>query len=354
MTIKQSKIKLNQFLNAGVVLTLFISTIILLTACQDNEQYDEPEITTLTVHARDVYSQVLLRAATSMSREWLEEWRGFRLERITYCPLDRDTQLTSLQVQLMAGDAPDIIFWDGIPLWPHQASGLFADINVLMEQNPNTNREDFYCHVLDAWEFDGGLYNFPLSFEFDSVGISPHLPQSIINRFQEHSSITNHELLRIYLDLIDQYPEFSHMAIGYGKIDRILFEFGFELSNFIDFDSRYSNINTPEFISFLNDLKLVFELSPEIPTPVNLLYDINMWDTHSNNSVFFDFFRTTNFILDTPEFISFIPFAARDGGLRLVQHYNYFPVWIMGPEYIDFFLHQNGEALVYYITRMQL
>ena len=195
---------------------LLISAIILLSACQDNgPQYDEPVTdVVLTVLAREVYSQVLRLAENSMAAEWAADGRDFRLELVSYSPLDREAQLTSLQVQLMAGQGPDLLFWDGTPVWIHQASGFFADINELMERNPNTNRDDFYSHVLDAWEFDGGLYIFPLSFEFDAVGISYNLPQSIIDRFYGHSNISIHEMLQMYLYLLNEYPEYSHMDIA--------------------------------------------------------------------------------------------------------------------------------------------
>ena len=330
-----------------VILMLAIILMSLQSACQNVEGYEEPavvneeileEITTLTVLARDAYTQVLRSAAQSMSTEWAREGRGFRLEHINYSPLYREEQGSSLQTQVMAGQGPDMFFWDGVPFWPHQASGFFADINELIEQNPNTNRSDFFCHVLEAWEFDGSLYIFPLSFEFDSVGISSNLPQSIINRFREYSSITYHELLRIYLVLLNEYPEYSHMAIANNAfMDRLIFEFGFELAKHIDFNDRSSNLNNSDFVSFLEDIKLVKELTPDIGHG-DIITRESAWVGYSEYFVFwFSDSRMLNAILEPPEntYLSFTPIAAQDGRLRLLHHYNHLLAWRLGPDFVD-------------------
>ena len=335
---------LSRILNECKMFVVIFAAIFLLNACQNIEEYEEQPFTSteetvsLTVLARDVYTRVLSQAASSMAREWSRDERGtFRLEHINYSPLDKEEQASNLQTQLMAGQGPDMLFWDGVPIWMHQASGFFADINDLIEQNPNTSRDDFYSHVLEAWEFDGGLYIFPLSFEIESVGISANLPQSIITRFYEHNSITYHELLRIYLDLIREYPEFSHMAIANDSlIDRLLFEFGFELADKIDFNARSSHVNEPQFTYFLEDIKLVKELAPLI-TNQNEFARENALTAYSEYFVFWLNRRMLYATLEPSEihYLNFIPIVTRDGGIRLLHHYNYLNAWVVGSDFID-------------------
>lgn len=321
---------------------LMLTTVVPLTMVSCGEAQETQaaapgtdEIFTLTVMARNAYNEVLTRAAQSMAREWNNEGRGFRMEFINYCPLGREEQLAALQSQLMAGQGPDMFFWDGVPVWMHQASGFFADINELMEQNPNTNREDFYSHILDAWEFDGGLYIFPMSFNFSSIGISANMPQSIIDRFRQHDSISYHELLRIYLDLLNEYPEFADMAIASNNfIDRILLNLGFELADFIDFGSRTSQINDPAFVSFLEDLMLARELSPNLTHGSPFLRE-NEWAAYSEDFVFWLDAGLISTVLEIPDlpYLHFIPIAARDGGLRMTHHFN--SPSVRGPEFVD-------------------
>ena len=35
-------------------------------------------------------------------------------------------------------------------------SGLFLDLNQLMDSDPDFHREEYYTNVLEAWETEGG------------------------------------------------------------------------------------------------------------------------------------------------------------------------------------------------------
>ena len=321
-------LNLKSFLNLPYYIIPFV--LLLLSAC-NNERQPEPDGTlpgeqSLTVLALDVYASVLRRAGNAMSTAWAEEGRSFNLEVTAYHPSERDIIRTRLQTQLLAGEGPDLFFWDGHPLWMQATPDLFADFFQLMDQDPHTSREDFYTHILDAWALDGGLYIFPLSFDFSYVGISSFLPQSIIDRFTQKTTISPMELYEIHLDLRLNYGEdfghflfWSHPNMAQG------------MAGFIDFNDRTSHLNDGSFAQFLEYWRQTNEMPPEISTwegsqATDMVRQHKEWEANHNAFSFSSYFdRSLHsaadafFVPEAPPFIHFIPLAAPDGRLIIQQ-----------------------------------
>jgi len=261
---------------------IYIVTICLLfsflSACDadsderiDNAEYiqldevAEIPVKTLTLHTenRAAITIMLNHGAFLMNRTWQErnEEAEFQLKLVTFESSERHEQEMRLQVALMSGQGYDMFVLERQPLWSYAVSGFLTNIYELIEQDTRSGLDDFYENILTAWEIDGGLYAFPLAFGFDFVGINTNLPQEFKERFARHDSISIHELLRIYIDLKQGYPaEFGNFSLSNGHpLINPEFALAFAMNNFIDFNTRTSLLNSPDFVEFLEDLNRVFD-----------------------------------------------------------------------------------------------
>jgi len=229
---------------------------------------DEPLVRTLTVHTNNRHTAVLRQAATAMNSSWQEQGipYEFRLEVDDHNWLDfdeLDSRWERLRVELMAGQGPDIVYFSELQdMRVLAGSGLVVDFYSLMDADPRTNREDFFTEALSAFEFNGGLFMFPISFGFYHVGINANIPQPFIDRFTQYSTISVSQLMDIYLDFkTTHFGEFAHLRPGVaGDIGRDHHStLQTIMSGFIDLDAHTNNLLDPGFSAFLNTISQVFE-----------------------------------------------------------------------------------------------
>ena len=77
---------------------------------------------------------------------------------------------TQLNNDIIAGKMPDILLVDSsMPFDSYTAKGLIADLNPLLEQDPELKREDFLENILDAYSVDGKMYQLVPGFQVSSV-----------------------------------------------------------------------------------------------------------------------------------------------------------------------------------------
>ena len=60
-----------------------------------------------------------------------------------------------LAVELMSGEAGDLVDIATMTYAKYASSGLFEDLNQWMDNDPDIHREDFYQNVLGELEIDG-------------------------------------------------------------------------------------------------------------------------------------------------------------------------------------------------------
>jgi len=113
------------------------------------------------------------------------------------------------------------------------------------------------------------------------VQINSRLPESIIERFKQHESITITELMAIYNDFKQNYgDEFGHLDFsggnsGPGTNPMLIFQY--YMGYFIDFDNQSANLTDPLFIDFIDTFYPIFkqrwiEHPPDFSWPGNAIY----------------------------------------------------------------------------------
>ena len=200
-------------------------------------------------------------AARRMQEQKQESGNSFRLEITHFRPAEHESMLMRLQTMLMAGQSYDLMILEGQPFYAMAETGFLADFYQMIDNCLIVSRDDFFTQALEAFEFRGGLYALPLNFGFEYVGINSGLPPSIISRFAQYSGVSLTQLLSIYLDLVNNYPQYRHLQFGpYFELDRVI---RFEMSSHIDVDNRLSRLADGDFALFLEKLAEARQINPD-------------------------------------------------------------------------------------------
>jgi len=304
-------------------------------AYNKNESAESTNVKTLSVTAPQhvMMGTMLMEAGANMRRQMAQEGIDFILDVTVYDHNALEMHNMRFQTMMMAGIGYDIFMFDGQPLWSFANSGFLADIYELIDQDTSVSREDFYTHVLEAFEYNGRLISFPLSFGHRYIGVNSSLPQSFIDRFKSYSHISMNEIFQIYIDLQQKYcADFGHLSLfPLSFIPQN--ELSFAMGNFIDINERQAILTDSAFISFLATLQQTHELGgfefhgfwSQIP--------IASRSTLSGAAAL-HVFSTPIFTLDPalalfdfedPYFLHFIPISGMCGGFELIQ--NRFDPW---------------------------
>jgi len=221
---------------------------------------------TLTVRSDNRHTGVFQQAADRINAAWLERGENYIFEVIVEDHSwtnweDMDSRATTLRMELMSGQGPDIFLLTNYhEIHALVASGFLQDIYTLMDADPNTNRDEFFTQALAAFELNNGLFTLPTSFGFEYVAVNANLPQEFLNRFNQKSTISLTQMMEFYLDLKDTHPEeFGHLTFNTGSgISSSHNVLQTALAAFIDFNARTTDITNPRFIEALELMGRVY------------------------------------------------------------------------------------------------
>jgi len=238
----------------------------------------------------------------------------------------------------MVGQGPDIIFQNTLPIHDLATSGFLMDFYTLIDQDPRVSRSDFHTNVLEAFEINGGLYMFPMSFGFNFVAINADMPQHFIDRFLQKSGITLVEMLDMYNELMTNYSvEFGHLLPGIqGTPAHATGFLQTQMGNFINLNTRTSNLNDPNFIKALERMQSTFGQHEFLGhfwisgpfSPVGFLHD------RAREVMFITEFWQLNllnvhFEWENPPFVHYIPLVDYQGRLIIDNPRFQDAVWAM-------------------------
>jgi len=227
----------------------------------------DPFVRTLTIRIDNGHSALFQQAATAMNASWQAQGLAytFALDMDVYRWDDFEgieARRARLQTELMAGSGPDIFLTDtwGMNFRGMARNGFLADFYTLMDNCERTSRGEFYENVLEAFEFDGGLYLFPTSFAFHHVGINARLPQEEQNRFARADTVTQGDMMELYLRVRDE-PQLARLSYGYlwGLSVTPFHAVQAALYDFIDFGTRRASFTDPRFIEYLEITRRAYE-----------------------------------------------------------------------------------------------
>ncbi len=86
---------------------------------------------------------------------------------------DANAGLTKLNVEIGAGNVPDILDTSNMPIRQYGAKGILEDLWPMIDNDPDISREDLMENVFKAAEQDGKLYQVFSNFSIQTVGGAP-------------------------------------------------------------------------------------------------------------------------------------------------------------------------------------
>jgi len=221
---------------------------------------------TLTIHASNRHSGMFRQAARAMNTSWQTQGRPYTFQLIMddYAWTDNGgatARQMRLQTELMAGLGPDIfIAYPAMNLRAFARNGFLTDFYTLIDNCNQTQRSDFFEHILEAFQFGDGLFIFPTSFSFIHAGINANVPQMHQSHFENATVITPNDMLDIYIGLRED-PQYAYLTPGldWQTLATPTSLLQTTLSAFIDFNTSTANLTDPLFVAQLEHMLRVFE-----------------------------------------------------------------------------------------------
>jgi len=152
-----------------------------------------------------------------------------------------DEQTEQLELDILAGDRPDILDTMGTIIEVFGAKGLLRDLYPMIDADPTVSREDFVPSVLRALESESGaLYQLWPAF---SLWTSAE-PKAFVGDAERW---TLEDMYRI----CEENPELT--LYGNHGDQRALLDFSLPgvMDRFADFEAGKLNFDSPDFVNFL-------------------------------------------------------------------------------------------------------
>lgn len=216
---------------------------------------------------RTYQSEVSLEIWEDYIREFNETYPNIHIEIKNYDinNVDGDTYIAQTTVELMSGEAGDIVdmFW--LPAYRYSSSGVLKELDGFMEAGPDFSGEKYYTNVIDAMRCNGKLYTMP--YEFVPIGIRLDRPTAdeLQVSYGTGAPITVSEVLHLTAQ-----AEKPALALASWATFNLM-----EFSSRIDEDKKTSDLDSDSFVQYLRDLKAV-EYSISAPMPSVLPDDGNL------------------------------------------------------------------------------
>ncbi|MDR0446407.1 MAG: extracellular solute-binding protein [Oscillospiraceae bacterium] len=154
-------------------------------------------------------------------------------------PDDYNRGATQLDLDILGGNAPDIISLSSLPANKYDSKGIFTDLYPLLDADPALERSDLYENILKIGEFNGKLTNIITDFNLTTAAGKKSI-------FGDRTGITTDELEAI----ADAHPNaqiFRNMTVN----DWMSYITMLTLDDFVDWGAGVCSFNSPEFIGML-------------------------------------------------------------------------------------------------------
>ncbi len=108
---------------------------------------------------------------SDIPKDFNRENNGYRITVKQYVSYsDELDAYTQLNIDILAGDMPDILAMDSsVQLQSLISKGLLADVDELISQDGELSDVEFMENVVDALRMDGVLYQIVLGFAVDTL-----------------------------------------------------------------------------------------------------------------------------------------------------------------------------------------
>ncbi len=156
----------------------------------------------------------------------------------------REDALKKLNTQIMAGEGPDVLMMDGLPVDSYMEKGLLLDLNEFLEDV--FKEEDLYENLIRAFAYEGSIYMIPMQAGFPvMLG-----RESYVSEIKDLASVAD-EMEKIRKD----YPENDILGICSEKMLMKIFS----VSSAPAWKKENGEINEEAVAEFLAQMKRIYD-----------------------------------------------------------------------------------------------
>ena len=208
-----------------------------------------------------------------------DERKDIRIEGSVYPAGSRDEYVNKLITSVMAGEGPDIIYYDRYmfnSLEKTMATGVFCDLNELIANDSAYKSLDLNNKVLDSGIFNGKRYYIPLRYELpllmttqgvlDQNGIKIDDSKWTLDEFKK--IILNYAKTTGNKCFINSLFLFKLLVNGCGV-------------DFIDYDAKQANFESKEFIDLMKFYKDIYPYITTAESDMNYNLTETMIQNHT-------------------------------------------------------------------------
>lgn len=162
--------------------------------------------------------------------------------------------IQALNMDIMAGNAPDMLDMTYIPQSYYTDKGLLADLSGYLENDPQIGPDDFI--LLDKLKTDGGLYFVPVYYYLETAS-------GLESVFGSRAGVS----LEDYLDLQSRYSgEIIYNVTQESFLNTLASRY---VANHVDWENGTCDFESEEFIKILESVLQIRE-NPESDNPAEL------------------------------------------------------------------------------------
>lgn len=250
---------------------------------QDQKQEEEQKQDAKQEEKKDDGKKTLIYAAMNQSSlvdeaiaEFNRTHSDYRIEVREYSEKGKyEESLLRFNADLVSDNAPDIVQVNsyGLNLLSYVSNGVFTDLYVLMDADPNLDRSDFLPAILKWYEHKEKLYALPLGYSM----------QTMIGRKDLMGSREDWtpEKLR---KLAENLPEGTVLADNWNGGLMLSFVLRMGMDRFVDMETGKCYFDGEEFVSLLKLAKGMETVSVEGEAEKHLKDGTLLLDRNSNVS----------------------------------------------------------------------
>ena len=137
------------------------------------ERTDEDEIQIITIALDSLHGKTLMQSKINAfnRQSQTHQIQAIEFQKL-YDIYDENNTMTwfRFMIDLMTGNAPDILYGLGSSFDAMHERGLLVDLYPFIDSDPELNRSDFFPNILKALETpDGSLFEIPYEFTVDTM-----------------------------------------------------------------------------------------------------------------------------------------------------------------------------------------
>lgn len=156
-----------------------------------------------------------------------------------------DASLTALQMDIVRGQAPDILSLSGIDYYPWAEKGILEDLYTYIDKDEQLGRDGFVSSVLEAYTVGDKLYAIGTHFNL----------MTLCGKTSRVGEKTGYNVAEL-LEMLKSCGEDQNAVWGFGEEEPILTVFcTFSMNDFVDWDKGTCDFTGEDFKQILEFCK---------------------------------------------------------------------------------------------------